>query len=167
MTQESQANPKAIVLFTSRYGNTERIARALEAGLSEAGVETACAGAEGFAVDSLSGYGLICLGAQTEWLSAPKQMKEFLKSLRRVALAGKFGFAFDTKFDRPLSGSAASLIEKELRSMSLRVVAPRESATVLVNREEGHALLKEGEVERFRQIGGTIGRAFVAGSAAS
>jgi flavodoxin len=167
MTQEARASPKAIVLFTSRYGNTERIARALEAGLSESGVETACAGAEGLAVDSLTRYDLICLGAPTEWLTAPKPMKEFLKSLGRVALAGKFCFAFDTKFGRPLSGSAAAFIEKELRSMSLRVVAPRDSATVLVNGKEGHALLKEGEVERFRQIGGAIGRAFVARSASS
>jgi flavodoxin len=167
MTQEARPSPKAIVLFTSRYGNTEKIARALAAGLSDAGVETTSGRAEGFAVDSLTRYDLICLGAPTEWLSAPKPMKEFLTSLGRSALAGKFGFAFDTKFDRPLSGSAANFIEKELKNMGLRVVAPRESATVLVNGKVGHALLKEGEVERFRQIGGTIGRAFVARSAAS
>jgi flavorubredoxin len=170
MTQEARPIPKAIVLFTSRYGNTEKIAKALAAGLNDAGVETTTGGtggAEGFAVDSLTGYDLICLGAPTEWLSAPKPMKEFLTRLGRVTLAGKSGFAFDTRFDRPLSGSAAKFIEKELKSMGLRVVAPRESATVLVNSKAGHAVLKEGEVERFMQIGVTLGRTFVTRSATS
>jgi hypothetical protein len=61
-----------------------------------------------------------------------------------------------------LSGSAAKFIEKELKSQGLQIVAPRESAIVFALKEMGTitgARLKEGEEERFREIGTQLGRA--------
>ena len=157
---------KACIAFDTRYGNTEKIAKSLQAGLTESGVQALCFSARDVLIDSLREFDLICVGAPTEWLTASKPMKEFLGRLKAVNLSGKHGFAFDTKLDRPLSGSAAKFIEKELKNMGLRVVAQRESATVfLVNGKVGDAYLKEGEEERFRGIGAAIGRAFAAKSA--
>ena len=151
---------KACVVFDTRYGNTEKIAKSLQTGLTESGVQTLCVSARDVVIDSLKEFDLICVGAPTEWMTASKPMKEFLGKLKAAKLSGKCGFAFDTKLDRPLSGSAAKFIEKELRNMGIRVVVPRETATVfLVNGKVGDAYLKEGEVERFRQIGATVGRA--------
>ena len=159
--QETRASPKAIVLFTSRYGNTEKIARALESGLKEAGVETSCFEAGEVAVDSLNQYDLICVGAPTEQHTASKPMKELLRNLKDIDLSGKYGFAFDTRFAAPLSGSAAKLIERELKDLGILMIASHESA-IVAGAKGGVVLLKEGEVERFKQIGARVGSTLAA-----
>jgi flavodoxin len=151
---------KAIVIFDTRYGNTEKIARSFEAGLKEAGIQSVCVNARDVAIDSLKQYDLICVGAPTEGFTASKPMKEFLGKLKSTDLSGKYGFAFDTKLDWRFSGSAAKFIEKELSNLSLRIVAPRESAIVSALKERGAitgARLKEGEEERFKQVGLQVG----------
>ena len=164
---------KAIVVYHTRFGNTERIAKSLEMGLKEAsGIEdVVCTNVRDIvasAVDNdnfLKEYDIICIGAPTEGFSAPKPIKEFLGKLKRINLAGKYGFAFDTKVDSKLSGSAAKLIEKELKSQGLRIVAPRESAIVFALKEMGTitgAKLKEGEDERFKHIGLQLGTELLA-----
>ncbi len=158
---------KAVVVFDTRYGNTEKVARALDAGLSEAGLETLCLNARDVAIDSLKQFDLICVGAPTEAFSAYKPMKEFLARLSGIDLTGRHGFAFDTKLDSRLSGSAARYIEKELISLGLQVVAPRESAIVFTVKKTGAitgARLKEGEEERFEEIGMQVGTSFAARS---
>ena len=156
---------RACVIFDTRYGNTEKIAKSFETGLKEAGIQTVCVNAKDVVVDSLKQCDLICGGAPTEWLTASKPMKEFLGKLKSVDLYGKYGFAFDTKLDAPLSGSAAKFIEKELKNLGLQVIAPRESAIVLSLKERGAitgARLKEGEEKRFEQVGLQVGAALVA-----
>ena len=151
---------RACVIFDTRYGNTERIARSFEAGLKEAGIQTICVNARDMPVDSLKQYDLICVGAPTEWLTASKPMKEFLGRLKSTDLAGRYGFVFDTKLDAPLSGSAARFIEKELKSAAVQIITPRESAIVFgVKKEEGGMRLKEGEEKRFEKIGLRVGTA--------
>ena len=154
---------RACVVFDTRYGNTEKIARSFETGLKEAGIQTVCVNARDVAVDSLIQYDLICVGAPTEAFSAYKPMKEFLGKLKSIDLSGKCGFAFDTKLDSRFSGSAAKLIEKELKNLGLQIIAPRESAIVFgVKKEEGSARLKEGEEKRFEQVGLKVGSTLAA-----
>jgi len=154
---------RACVIFDTRYGNTEKIAKSFETGLKEAGIQTGCVNVKDVAVDSLKQYDLICLGAPTEWLTASKSIKEFLGKLKSVDLSGKYGFAFDTKLGAPLSGSAAKFIEKELKSMGFQIIAPRESAIVFGGKgKEGGMRLKEGEEKRFEQVGTQVGTALTA-----
>jgi flavodoxin len=151
---------RACIIFDTRYGNTEKIARSFETGLKQAGVPTVCVNAKDVAVESLKQYDLICVGAPTEWVTASKPMKEFLGKLKSTDLSGKHGFAFDTKLNAPLSGSAAKFIEKELKNLGLQIIAPRQSAIVLgAKKEQGGARLKEGEEKRFEQIGTQVGTA--------
>jgi len=159
---------KAIIIYHTRFGNTEKIAKSLEIGLKKAsGIQdVVCTNVrEVVAVDnSLKEYDLICIGAPTEGFSAPEPIKDFLEKLKRVNLAGKYGFAFDTKVDSRLSGSAAKFIEKELKSQGLQIVAQRESAIVFALKEMGTitgARLKEGEDKRFEQVGLQLGTASV------
>jgi flavodoxin len=150
---------RACVIFDTRYGNTEKIAKSFETGLKQAGVQTVCVNARNVAVDSLKQYDLICVGAPTEAFTASKPMKEFLGKLKSIDLSGKYGFAFDTKLDSRFSGSAAKFIEKDLRNLGFQIIAPRESAIVFgVKKEEGGAKLKEGEEKRFEQIGNEIAK---------
>ncbi|MDG6999164.1 MAG: flavodoxin family protein, partial [Nitrososphaerota archaeon] len=68
---------RVIVIFDSRYGNTEKIARSFEAGLKQAGVETLCIRESEVKLDSLKQYDLIAVGAPTEKFTASKIIKEF------------------------------------------------------------------------------------------
>jgi len=156
---------RACVIFDTRYGNTEKIAKSFETGLKEAGIQTFCVNAKDVAVDSLKQYDLICVGAPTEGFTASKPMKEFLGKLKSVDLSGKYGFAFDTRLDWRFSGSAAKFIEKELSSLGLQIIAPRGSAIVFASKERGAitgARLKEGEENRFEQVGTQVGTALTA-----
>ena len=150
------------MIFDTRYGNTEKIAKSFEAGLQRAGVETACINAWSVTVDgSLAQYDLICIGAPTEWHTASKPMKAFLRNLKGIDLSGRYGLAFDTRFAAPLSGSAAKLIEKELKDRGVLIIASRESA-IVARAKGGAMLLKEGEEERFKEVGVRVGTTLAA-----
>lgn len=79
---------KAIVIYNTRFGNTERIAKSLEVGLKEAaGIQdVVCTNVRDVTAvdDSLKEYDIICIGAPTEGFSAPKPIKEFLKQHRQI-----------------------------------------------------------------------------------
>jgi menaquinone-dependent protoporphyrinogen IX oxidase len=75
---------KAIVIYHTRFGNTERITKFLEMGLKEAsGIQNVvCTNVRDVVVSAvddnfLKEYDIICIGAPTEGFSAPKPIKEF------------------------------------------------------------------------------------------
>jgi len=143
-----------LVIFESKFGNTERVAKSLAGGLVRAGVETICVKAGDVNLESLPEFDLIAIGGPTQMFTASKPMKDFLLKLESVqGLKGRFGFAFDTKFGSRLAGSAAKYIEKRLEELGMLVVRPRQSAIVL--KTEGP--LEEGEMESFERIGFEIG----------
>lgn len=150
---------RAIVIYDSRYGNTEKIARSLERGLKASGVETLCSRDSQVFTDLLKEYDLIAVGGPTEFVSASRPMKDFLDKLKKANLGGKHGFAFDTKLDSRISGSAAGYIEKHLKHCGLEIIYPRASAIVLGGQkgEKGDVKLKQGDEERFEAIGREVG----------
>jgi flavodoxin len=152
----------AAVLYASRFGTTEIVARAFERGLKEAGMQTVCARTGDVAPESLKDQDLICLGGPTEVFTATRQVKDFLEAMGGLGMGGKFAFAFDTKLDSRMSGSAAKFIEHALDDRGLYLIAGRESAIVTSRKEGGRIVgadLKEGEEERFEQLGVRIGKA--------
>lgn len=167
------------MIFESRYGNTEKIARSLEAGLKNARIETTCLNEKDATGALLKQYDLICVGGPTHHGTASETMQSFLKSLEGTDLSGKLTFAFDTKRDSPFAGSAAEYIEKHLRKLGSRVVIQRRSAIIFESdptegrsgyesdeewkeRRHSSATLKQGEEKRFEKIGTQIGTSFSA-----
>lgn len=153
---------RACVVFDTRFGNTEKIARSLAAGMRDTGVETDVLRSSEAPPDSLRGYDLICVGAPTEAFGPSGPMKDFLARLPEADLAGREGFAFDTKVDWRFSGSAAKGIAKRLEAAGLRMVVDRESAIVSASKSGGTitgATLREGEEERFVEVGRRVGEA--------
>ena len=70
---------KAIILYCSFTGNTEKAAKAIDAGLKEGGIETTLMkfqDAEG--IDYFD-YDLVCVGAPSYNWSVPQPFNEFLK----------------------------------------------------------------------------------------
>jgi flavorubredoxin len=163
---------KAIVLFDTLFGNTERIANCLMRGLQEAGVEAECVNISVVArVEKLAEYDLIALGAPTQYITASKPMKVFLDRLKADNLKGKYGFAFETKLESIMSGSAAKFIEKKLKDIGIEIIKPRSSAIVIGRKEKKHeakigdAVLKEGMEELFEKVGRELGVLLLQGRA--
>lgn len=141
---------KALVIYHTVYGNTEKIARALAKGLEDGGVNVDCVGVDTVEFDKLSGYDLLVVGGPTQNLGASKPMQAFLERLKSVeGLRGKKAFALDTKYNSRFAGSAGAKIEGKLKDLGLTIVKPHASA--FVKGKEGP--LQEGAEETFRQIG--------------
>jgi len=148
------ASGKILVIYDTLFGNTEKIAKALARGYQRH-FKTICLNVKDVDIGQLSAYGLIAVGAPTHAFSASKPMKEFLANLEGKNLTGRYGFAFDTRRDIVISGSAAKYIENKLRGMRLEIVKPRQSA--IVTGDTRHSELVEGEEERFETLGDAIG----------
>lgn len=141
---------KALVVYDSVYGNTEKVARALAAGLESGGVDVDVVKVDAIRFDELSRIDLLCIGSPVHAWSASKPVKEFLERLKSVeGLSGKKAFAFDTKMKSRFAGSAGGKIERKLESLGLTVAKHSESA--IVKGREGP--LEESAEETFKQIG--------------
>jgi hypothetical protein len=57
-------------------------------------------------------------------------MKEFLSRLEGRSFVGMYGFAFDTRYDSFMAGSAAKQIEKRLETTGMQIIKPHTSAIV-------------------------------------
>jgi len=186
MNSDTGPVKKAVVIFDTRYGNTENVAKALAKGIHRSAVEVACFNIDDVQIGALVEYGFLAIGGPTHYQTASKRMKDFLGRLEQVNLRGKYGFAFDTRVDSFWAGSAAKFIEKKLKTLGLHIVRPRSSA--MVRRAEGEweeskeaetgetkeerkvrrarekeekrakVVLEEGTEELFEKIGNEIGQ---------
>ncbi len=140
LSRVSPVSGRALVLFASRFGNTQRVAEALARGLRRVpGVGADCRSIHDVTLEEMGRYELLAIGGPTEILSASKEMKEFLARLSPTALRGKLGFAFDTRLAGRLSGSAGRFIEKRLERLGIDIVRPHESAIVRAMTKEEQA----------------------------
>jgi flavorubredoxin len=151
----------AAVIFDTRYGLTAQVARALARGLARVpDLESEVDFAPDVHADVLDRSDLILIGGPTEYFSASHHLRQFFGFLGAFDLHGKFGFAFDTHAARPLAGSAARFIERNLKLMGVEFLEPRASALV-----ESHAAgpagaglgLAAGDEQRFEAIGERLG----------
>jgi len=140
---------KAIVIYHTKFGNTEKIAKALARGMEKQGVKVDCVKADEVDVDNLVEYDFLAIGGPTHVFGVSKPMKAFLEKLKGVDIRGKKAFAFDTKYKSWWAGSAGKGIEKTLKRLGMSIVKPHSSA--IVTGSEGP--LDEGMEEMFEQIG--------------
>jgi flavodoxin len=135
---------KALVVYDSQFGNTEKIAKTVAAGIG-GDVTVVKAGAANIA--DLGFYNLIVVGAPTMGGQYPTAMQSFLNKIPADSLKDKKVAAFDTRLKTKLVkmlGYAAGRIEKKLAEKGGRVVAPAEG--FLVKGAKGPLL--DGEAER-------------------
>jgi flavorubredoxin len=165
--EETKSQGKAIVIYDTLFGNTEKVAEALAKGIKNHGVEVKCINIKDASIDDLEQYNLVAVGAPTHYLKTSKPMKDFLSQLEGASrnFAGKYGFAFDTRYDSFMAGSAAKYIEKKLDKIGLEMIRPRTSAIVRGTKEKGKGCdttLREGEETVFEAVGNEIGTILVA-----
>ncbi len=145
---------KILVVYDSKYGNTEQIARSIATGFGpthQVVVEPVTAAEE---VDPT--VDLMVVGGPTQAHGASPAIKQFLDRLPN--LPGTKVAAFDTRYDKPgwLTGSASGKIVSTLKAHGGRPIAPAESFFIV----HGEGPLAAGEEDRAVAWGATlVGRA--------
>jgi flavodoxin len=143
---------KALVVYDSVFGNTEKIARAISDGLAEKGQARLLQAAKANLAD-LKGIDLLVVGAPTQGGRPTPAVQEFLKAIPSDALKNVKIATFDTRITRggtgkfaKIFGFAAKRIESELKR---RGAAQVSSEGFAVKGREGP--LEDGEVERAKE----------------
>jgi flavodoxin len=145
---------RILVVYDSKFGNTERIARAIAAGMGPSHKVKVEPVEEAQTVDPT--VDLIIVGGPTQAHGASPAMRRFLE--RVPNLPGTGIAAFDTRYDKPswLTGAASGRIAKSLKHHGGHPVTP--SVSFFVVHSEGP--LEEGEEDRAVDWGATlVGRA--------
>ncbi len=122
---------KTLVIYGSRYGNTQKLASAIAAELGKDG-DAGLVAAEDVTKDLVADAEFVVIGGPTEGHRISQPVVQLLDRIGSVELAGKPVAAFDTRvrWPRVLSGSAASGIARRLRQAGAQMVAAPESFLV-------------------------------------
>ncbi|MFW9938490.1 MAG: flavodoxin domain-containing protein [Candidatus Thorarchaeota archaeon] len=115
---------KVIILYDSMFGNTKKVAMSLSRGLEEGGFYVDTRHIKDFKINQLENYDVIGIGGPTHFHGASKLMKGFLNKIKGLNIENKQGFAFETKADFRLAGSAAKRIMRYLKKMKLNIINP-------------------------------------------
>ena len=135
---------KALIVYDSVYGNTEKIARAIGDALGGDARVLRTGDVNPAAMESLD---LLIVGAPTYAGRPTPVMKEFIKNLSKSAVEGVNVAGFDTRLKTKvlgLFGYAAGKIAKSLIKMGGKEIIPAEG--FFVNGTEGP--LDDSEIER-------------------
>lgn len=85
---------KAIIIYDSRTGNTGMMAKAIEEGMKETGIEVLSKRAINANAEHLTDVDAVLLGAPTYHKDLIQSMKTFLFEMEKADLKGKVGAAF-------------------------------------------------------------------------
>ncbi len=142
---------KAMIIYDSVFGNTEKVAQAMAAALQASALPISQV-----TTDQLRGLNLLIVGSPTRSFRPTPALSKFLKSLSKDQLAGVHVATFDTRiwlntidsaalrFLVDKGGYAANTMAQALKKKGGTVLVPPEG--FLVIGEQGP--LKEGELER-------------------
>ncbi len=145
----------ALILYDSKYGNTEEIAEAIGAELQRhMPTRVVVATGEADLRHALEGVSLLVIGGPTQGHSVSPAMHRLVDDLEPGSLDGVAVATFDTRRSMPrvLSGSAAATLQGRLRRAGAKIVAPPASFEVTAN--EGP--LVDGELRRAHAFGQSL-----------
>jgi flavodoxin len=149
-----------LVIFASRYGNTERVARAIGAGLGSGGNNYVVASIDHVTAAAIWDADLVAIGGPTHMHGISLGLRRFLRRVPEGSWRGVRVVAFDTRFRGEIgqTGSAAVKIAEKLRKRGAIVDVPPES--FFVAGMQGP--LADGEPERAeawgRELAGMLGQ---------
>ncbi|MFX1302019.1 MAG: flavodoxin domain-containing protein [Promethearchaeota archaeon] len=140
---------KALILYDSVYGNTKKVAMSLSRGLEAGGVYVDSNSIQDFDIEDLKYYNIIGIGGPTHYRGASKKMKSFLNRIKHLKMEDKYGFAFETKGEFRLAGSAAKRITRYLNKLKIKII--HHTITGIVLDQEGP--LKDATLDLMERIG--------------
>lgn len=135
---------KALVIYDSLYGNTEKIAKAIVGAINN---EVRVLSVGEVNPDEIKILDLLIIGAPTHGGQASKPMQEFLNRIPSASLNGIKVAAFDTRSTTKwvkIFGYAAGRIARNLKNKGGNLVISPEGFFVTGTKGP----LKEGELER-------------------
>ena len=140
---------KSIVIYASRYGNTQRIAEAITEALQTHGEAQLFPADEALPVLP-KGVDLVVIGGPTEVHRMTKPVVRLFERMERGMLQGMAAAAFDTRLrgSRLLTGSAGSGVARKLRRAGARLIVPEASFFVKSRADSEQPELEPGELER-------------------
>ncbi|UCC68127.1 MAG: flavodoxin domain-containing protein, partial [Armatimonadota bacterium] len=117
---------RTLVIYDTLHGNTAKIAQAIAEGLAGAGEVTVKKFTEAESQD-LNSADFVVAGCPTHAWTISRPTKAFFRSLGRARFEGKAAAAFDTKFQKRLTGSAAGKISRAFEKLGFRIIREPES----------------------------------------
>ena len=113
---------KAIIIYETRSGNTEMMAKAIETGLKESGVEVGLKKGARANADDLKDMDAIVLGSPTYVRNLIAAMKTFLFEMDKADLKGKVGAAFGSY---GWSGESIEILTETMKNLAeMDVIEP-------------------------------------------
>ena len=138
----------SLVVYFSKFGNTQKIAEAIAETLGSAGPVRVIS-TDQLSVSDLEGVDMVVMGSPTHRMNLPEAVRAAFETLPRRILRGTPVAAFDTsyKMSRWLAPfTAARKLAHRLRRLGGKRVVPPETFYVV----EREGPLYEGEIERAR-----------------
>ncbi len=125
---------------------TAKVAETIGKVLKEKGIEVESIFVKNAGQTSIKNYDCLIVGAPTMYFRATSGIMRFLKSLSDKDFSGQLAAAFDTQLQKWYSGNAAEGIEKRLKKLGFKIVAP--PLITYVEGEKDNWRLKTGELEK-------------------
>jgi len=114
--------PKAIIIYDSRTGNTGIVAKAIEEGMTEAGIEVLSKRTVSATAGDLRDGDVVILGSPTYHRDMIGSMKTFLFEMEKADLKGKVGAAFGSY---GWSGESVQMLTDTLKHIfGMNVIEP-------------------------------------------
>ena len=145
---------KSLVIYFSKFGNTQMVAEAIAEVLRSAG-SVRVMSADQLTVSDLKEVDLVVMGSPTHNMNLPKAVRPVFETLPKRVLRGILVAAFDTSYKMSWwlnHFTASKRLSKKLRKLGGKQIVPPE--TFLVTEREGP--LYDGEIERARAWAGLI-----------
>ena len=153
---------QTLVIYDSKFGNTERIAQAIARGISQVSeVQVTATPETSHALAALTSRpDLVLIGGPTQNRAPSDGLRGLMKALP-ASFLGIPAACFDTRYRGPvlLMGSAASAAGKALVKFGAELVAPPESFYIVRRGPMEHQTLEPGELERAEAWGLAIATA--------
>jgi flavodoxin short chain len=113
---------KAIIIYETRTGNTQALAKAIQEGMKEAGVEVLLKRTGETRANDLADVDAVVLGAPTYHHDLVSAMKTFLFEMEKAALKGKTGAAFGSY---GWSGESVQMMSDTMKHIfKMKVIEP-------------------------------------------
>ena len=149
---------RTVVIYDTKFGNTEKVAGAIARGAGTAGtVQVMDAGAAGSFAERPD---LVLIGGPTQRRGASPALRAFIDAMP-ASIRGVPAGSFDTRYrgTKLIMGSAAIETAKRVETTGGRLVAPPESFFIARSGPMERQGLESGELERAEAWGRTVAAA--------
>jgi flavodoxin len=145
---------KALVVYYSKFGNTQKVAEAIAGTLGSGGTARTVPMDE-MAISDLAGSDLVVMGSPTHRMNLPEAVRPLLANLPKRTLGRTSVAAFDTSYKMSswlARFTAARKLDKGLRKLGGKRIVPPETFHVV----DSEGPLYDGEIERAQGWAGSI-----------